>query len=78
MLAELYSTSQGLRYVELKDKMGVADATLTTRLEKLVKQGYVELKATYVPRGRNVMQYTLTPRGRKYVDHHHILDLFKK
>jgi predicted ArsR family transcriptional regulator len=76
LLSEL-NNSEGMRYVALRNKLGVGDSTLANRLAALQKEGYIGVKAVLRESGRNYIVYELTKAGRDYVRRHQITQLFK-
>lgn len=65
IMAELHN-SEGKRYVELKHKLGIADSTLTKRLNILKSFRLVTIEAIS-DEGHNYIVYKLTETGNKLV-----------
>lgn len=76
ILKEL-NESDSLRYGELRSKVGVADATLTNRLNALSDQGYVMVEAFYNKKGPNYFAYKLSESGKNFVSKFQIPQLLR-
>jgi len=76
ILGEL-EENDSLRYVQLREKVGVADATLTNRLNALLDLDYVEVEAFYNKKGRNYFAYKLSQSGKSFVSQFKIPQLLR-
>lgn len=77
ILAELHK-SDGLRYVDLKNRLNVSDSTLTKRLDKLREHNLIQVQARLSESGRNYIAYQLTETGRDVVNRLDIPDLLER
>ena len=62
-LGQLFKTSEGLRFTELKTKLNVSDTSLVNRLNKLKDAKYIAMNANTSNTGRSYITYTLTQSG---------------
>jgi len=56
ILAEL---TKPMRYIDLKEKTGLPDATLTSRINELLELGLIEQKPQRTPSGRYYLAYDI-------------------
>jgi DNA-binding MarR family transcriptional regulator len=68
----ILNSAKKVNFIYLREKLDVTDGNLSSHMEKLEKEGYVNVKKTFVDKKPNTV-YRITEKGKKafrvYLEH---------